>query len=140
MPERFQMAVRRNKIPRSRQIHEVTDCSVLTRREHEIQLSSDIDNEKLSKRHGGEESKHCADNSNGQDAPKVIPGVLAQEPKLVHSGKTGHKNTGHAARAGSGSLDDTVLLRAKVAPENWDRRLRKQDNNSVAEDGTEHGG
>lgn len=111
------------------------------RREDEVELPRDIDDEESSEGNSSEEAEEGADKGDGEDATKVLLGVVGEQVETVHGGETGDEDTGHATGAGGSGLDDGVLLGTEFAAEDGDVRegLCEHEDEAVTEDGAEHG-
>lgn len=112
------------------------------RREDKVELASDIDDEELAKRHGGEKAKEGTDKGDCQDTSEVLLGVIGEQVETVHGGEAGDEDTGETTGAGGGGLDDGVLLGTELLADEGDagETLCQEEDETVAEDGTEHGG
>jgi hypothetical protein len=111
-------------------------------REDEVQLTSDVDDEESSERNSSEETEEGADESDCENAAEILLGVVGEEVETVHGGETGDKDTGHTTGTGSSGLDDGVLLGTELASEegNVGEGLCEHEDETVTEDGAEHGG
>lgn len=111
------------------------------RREDEVKLPGDIDDEESSERNSSEETEEGADEGDGEDTAKVLLGVVGEEVETVHGGETGDEDTGHTTSASGSGLDDRVLLGTEFAAEDGDVRegLCQHEDEAITEDGTKHG-
>jgi hypothetical protein len=111
------------------------------RREDEVKLPRDIDDEESSKRNSSEETEESADEGDGEDTTEVLLGVVGEEVETVHGGETGDEDTGHTTCACGSGLDDGVLLGTEFTAEDGDVRegLCQHEDEAITEDGAEHG-
>lgn len=126
----------------SNSVHGADGHSGSSRRgEDEVELSGDVDDEESSEGNSSEEAEEGADEGDGEDAAKVLLGVVGEEVETVHGGETGDEDTGHATGASGSGLDDGVLLGTESAAEDGDVRegLCQHEDEAITEDGAEHG-
>jgi hypothetical protein len=115
---------------------------ILTGGEHQAQLARNLDDEELSEGSDEENTEERAAESEGENSAEIISDLEGEKVKSVHSGKSSNKETRQATGTCSSCLDDAVLLRSKIATDDWDviGILGKTFDNTETEDGTEHAG
>lgn len=126
----------------SNSVHRADSHSGSSRcREDKVKLSGDVDDEESSEGNSSEEAEEGADEGDGEDATKVLLGVVGEEVETVHGGETGDEDTGHTTGASGSGLDDGVLLGTELAAEDGDVRegLCQHEDEAITEDGAEHG-